>query len=117
MQNKNYSSEILDDRKPLSHSASILEKARTLSGSVKGELYLQVVCDERKIPVRNALISIDNIGITAVCDQDGKVFINNLLPGRYSVDVICAGYVARSVWVNIEESALSKLQIKMTSNI
>lgn len=117
MQDKYYRSEILDDRKPPSPSSSILEKARTLSGSVKGELYLQVVCDERKIPVSNAMISIDSIGLTAVCDQDGKVFISNLLPGRYSVDVICAGYVARSVLINIEESALSKLQVKMTSNI
>lgn len=117
MQDKNYRSEILEDRKPPSHSTSTLKQPRTLSGSVKGELYLQVICAERKIPVSNALISIDNIGITAVCDQDGKVFISNLLPGRYTIDVICAGYAARSVLVNIEESALSRLCIKMTSNI
>lgn len=117
MQNNNYHSEVLDDRNLLSDSSLILEKTKTETRSLKGVLDLHIVCAERGCPASNAMISIDSIGLTAVCDHEGKVCLSNLFPGRYNVDVICAGYIAHSVLVCIEESEVSNLHIKMISNI
>lgn len=117
MHNNNYHSEVLDDRNLLSHSNLILEKAKTKTCSLKGVLDLHIVCAERGCPASNAMISIDSIGLTAVCDHEGKVGLSNLFPGKYNVDIICAGYMAHSVLVCIEESEVHNLQIKMISNI
>lgn len=117
MQDINSHSETFEHKDAPFDSGSVIERIRTVADSLKGELDLQVVCSERGYPVSNAMISIDSIGMTAVCDQLGRVCLNALPPGRYYIDVISAGYIAQSVLVSIQAAGAQKLLVKMISNI
>ncbi|NQV76534.1 MAG: hypothetical protein HQ491_10850 [Bacteroidetes bacterium] len=54
-----------------------------LESQIIGNLYLSVVNSASGRPVSHALISIDDIGKTAVCGPCGKVSLNDLNSGKY----------------------------------
>ena len=83
---------------------------------VQSDIILYVTSNSGK-PLSKALISIDLAGRTAVCDQSGRVCINSLPEGRYLLDIISPGFIAKSILVSVFESGSQKICAQMTSNI
>jgi len=79
-------------------------------------LNLSVIHFENEQPISNALISIDSIGKTAVCNSDGELCINELRPGSYDIDIISPGFIAQRISVLIPLDEPVEIQVKMTSN-
>jgi hypothetical protein len=101
-------------------SSPIADNVRAFSGTdnqIIGNLNLSVVHSESGLPVRNALISIDSIGKTAVCEPCGKVSIRDLGPGKYLLDVISPGFIAQTISITIHVNGSYDLEVKMISNI
>ena len=99
---------------------TIVDNFQSFAGSEKqiiGNLNLSVVHSESGRPVSNALISIDSIGKTAVCDPCGKVCLNGLSIGKYLLDIISPGFIAQSISMSIHVNGSYDLEVKMISNI
>ena len=47
--------------------------------------------------IPRALISIDSLSTTAICNAEGKVLLENLPIGPFDMDIICPGYIAESL--------------------
>ncbi|MHB1178431.1 MAG: hypothetical protein ACYCZO_08875 [Daejeonella sp.] len=80
------------------------------------ELELFVSDSETGRPISSAMISLDAINRTAVCDNQGKVVIYKILAGTYPVDVIVPGYIAYSRQIHLSDQMLNYLAIKMIRN-
>lgn len=101
-------------------SGVIADNILAFSGSEKqlsGNLNLTVVHSESGRPVSNALISIDTIDRTAVCDSFGKVSIDDLKHGKYLLDIISPGFIAQNISIFIHVNGSYDLEVKMISNI
>lgn len=83
---------------------------------VQSDLNLFITSDNGK-PVNKALISIDSVNITAVSGQAGKVCIKALPEGRYSMDIISCGFIAKSLLISVEESGSQEICVLLSSNI
>lgn len=80
-------------------------------------LNLIVTDSDTKRPIARAMISIDSIGRTAICDNNGIVRITRMLPGFYQVDIIVPGYIAACVDASIPvDDLLLELCVKMVRN-
>lgn len=101
------------------NSGTIIENGNFLE-SPKNQLLkslnLSVVHKETKKPISNALISIESLGKTAVCNSKGEVCLTDLKPGEYSVDVISPGFVAQTVMVSVSSDEPVEFKVKMESN-
>lgn len=80
------------------------------------DLNLMVTDSDNGWPVCRAMISIDAIGMTAICSNSGNVKIRDILPGFYLLDIIAPGYIARSLGIIIPANYLQELHVKMVSN-
>lgn len=67
-------------------------------------------------PVPNAMISIDSINRTAVCDNQGKTILQGILTGEFVLDVIVWGYIAHSAKVRLSARDVNTVQIQMVRN-
>ncbi len=67
-------------------------------------------------PISHAMVSMDTIDRTAVCDSEGRVYIYKILTGTYPVDVIVPGYIACTKQVHLSCDKLNQLTIKMIRN-
>lgn len=75
------------------------------------------VCDaESGRPIPRAMISLDTISLTDVCDKEGKVLLKDLLTGSYPIDIIVPGYIAFSTVLNLDNYNSNRLNVKMISN-
>jgi hypothetical protein len=75
------------------------------------------VCDsENGKPINRAMISIDSIGFTAVCDDFGKASIKKILTGSYCVDIIFPGFIASSNNIHLSGKTPFRLHVKMVRN-
>ena len=83
---------------------------------IQSDLNLLVTSDTGK-PINKALISIDTAGITAVSDQYGRVCIKALPEGRYSMDIISCGFIAKSLLITVDESGSQEICVLLSSNI
>ncbi|HEY1010525.1 MAG: carboxypeptidase-like regulatory domain-containing protein [Daejeonella sp.] len=79
-------------------------------------LELLVTDKETARSISRAMISIDSIGRTAVCDEQGKAVLKDVKAGRLVVDVIVCGYTASSVSIHISANKTHALNIKMSRN-
>ncbi len=79
-------------------------------------LNLSVIHSENECPISNALISIECIGKTAVCNAHGELCLTDLKPGKYDIDVICPGFIAQRVSILIPLEAPNPIRVKMISN-
>lgn len=66
--------------------------------------------------ISTAMIGIDTIARTAVGDDRGNVFIDNILEGAYTVDIIVPGYVACSTQIYLSANTRNQMSIKMIRN-
>ncbi len=98
MQVANNQSETLEHSDSVSDTVLLSKKVKPLKEGVKADVNLQIVSAERACPVAHAMISI-------------------LPAGRYSIDIISAGYIAQTVLVNISDSVNRNLRVMMVSNI
>lgn len=101
------------------NSGIIIEKDHFGGGQenpIMKNLNLSVIHSENKQPISNALISIESIGKTAICNSEGEVCLTELKPGKYDVDVISPGFIAQTVSVLIPIDEPAKFQVKMISN-
>jgi len=80
------------------------------------DLELLVTDSETGRPISKAMISIDTLGRTAVCDAQGKVLIHDVINGIVMVDVIVYGYIANSVMIHLSAQQTNMLNVKMVSN-
>ena len=80
------------------------------------DLELSVTDSETERPISKAMISIDGRGRTAVCDSHGKAFIQQVISGDITVDVIVHGYIANSTRVHLSSQQSNTLNIKMVRN-
>lgn len=120
MQEPNQESSILEAPAELKYTDATPFKSGNFSSSnerLYTELKLKVWASESGRPVSRAMVSIDSIGRTAVCDHAGTACITALSPGKYLVDIISPGFIAVSTVVIIEGSGSQELKIKMVSNI
>jgi hypothetical protein len=109
---------LIEEKRPInSGSAQVrLNSFNVEAKKIQFDLNLLVTSDTGK-PINKALISIDSAGITAVSDQSGKVCIKALPAGRFSLDIISCGFIAKSILVSIERSGSQELCVLLTSNI
>ena len=84
--------------------------------SFQSDLNLYVTSDSGK-PLNKALISIDLAGITAVSDQSGRVCIKALQAGKYHLDIISPGFIAKRILVSVAESGSLEICAQLMSNI
>jgi hypothetical protein len=80
------------------------------------ELELHVTDMESGRPIPGAMISIDSIGITAVCGDHGKVVVKNISAERLLIDVIVCGYIASSNMVYPSSREFNTVHIRMVRN-
>lgn len=80
------------------------------------DLELRISDSETGRPISHALVSMDSIDRTAVCDDQGKVLIHKILSGTHPLDVIVPGYIAHSKQVHLSGKNLHRLAIKMVRN-
>ncbi len=80
------------------------------------DLELSVTDLETGKPISMAMISIDSIGRTAVCNDQGKVLLKGVSSGRLLVDVIICGYIANSTMVYTSAKQFHTLNVKMIRN-
>jgi hypothetical protein len=100
-------------------SDTIIELDQSLDGPQKQILWvlnLSVIHSENDRPISNALISIDSIGKTAICNSDGELCINELMPGTYDIDIISPGFIAQRISVLILPYEAVEIEVKMISN-
>jgi len=67
-------------------------------------------------PIPQAMISIDLISRTAVCDNQGRALLQKVLSGTVILDVIVWGYIACSTKVFLPDRDRNLLHIKMIRN-
>ncbi|MEJ7692106.1 hypothetical protein [Daejeonella sp.] len=80
------------------------------------DLELSVIDSETGKPISKAMISIDALGRTAVCDAAGKVMLTKVFSGNFVLDVIVPGYIANSTTIQLSARQHAKLTINMVSN-
>lgn len=98
---------------------TIIENGNSLESpenQLSNSLNLSVFHKETKKPVSNALISIESIGKTAVCNSKGEICLTDLKPGEYYVDVISPGFVAQTVLISVSHKDCIEYKVKMESN-
>lgn len=103
----------------LGNSGIIIEKSHSLNAQenqLMKSLNLSVIHSENERPIGNALISIESIGKTAVCNSEGKVCLTKLEPGKYHIDVISPGFIAKRISILIPVGDSAQLRVKMISN-
>ncbi|WP_395627656.1 hypothetical protein [Daejeonella sp.] len=103
----------------LGNLGTILEKYYSLDGQENQlliNLNLSVIHSENERPVSNALISIESIGKTAVCNCEGQVCISELKPGSYFIDIISPGFIAQRVSILVPIVDTFQIRVKMISN-
>jgi hypothetical protein len=103
----------------LENSGTIIEKYHSLDGQenqLMRNLNLSVTHSENERPVGNALISIESIGKTAVCNCEGQVCLTELKPGSYFLDVISPGFIAQRISILIPIVETAQIRVKMISN-
>lgn len=88
-----------------------------LESQIIGNLNLSVVNSASGRPVSHTLISIDDIGKTAICGPCGKVSLNDLNSGKYLLDIISPGFIAQAISLSIHATGFYELEVKMISNI
>jgi hypothetical protein len=103
----------------LGNSGTIIGNDHSLDGpenQIVNSLNLSVIHSENKRPIGNALISIECIGKTAVCNTDGELCLTDLKPGKYDIDVICPGFIAQRISILIPVEEPNPIRVKMISN-
>jgi len=80
------------------------------------ELELLVTDSETGRAISKAMISLDSINRTAICDDHGKVIIQEVIPGDLILDVIVWGYKASSTIVFLSAWDRNTRHIKMIRN-
>lgn len=80
------------------------------------ELELLVTDSETGRAISNAMISLDSINRTAVCDDHGRVIIEEIIPGDFILDVIVWGYKASSTTLFLSAWDRNTRHIKMIRN-
>ncbi len=119
MQKVHHDPDILVEEDLPNYSDSVKVSSTKLSTAPKRVQYdinLYVTSDSGK-PLSKALISIDSAGITAVCDQSGRVCIKALPVGRYFLDIISPGFIAKSILISNFESRSREICVQLSSNI
>ena len=119
MQKIHHDSGTLIERELPKYSNSVQVSFNNLNVAAKGfqsDLNLYVTSDSGK-PLSKAFISIDLVSITAVADQSGRVCIKALQAGRYYLDIISPGFIAKRILVSVAESGSQEICAQLTSNI
>lgn len=80
------------------------------------DVELSVIDSETGKPIPKAMISIDALERTAICDEEGKTMVQKVMSGRFIVDVIFPGYIASSTVSHFSTRQTNKLIIKMVRN-
>lgn len=119
MQKIHHDSDTLTEQERPSHFGSVqcsLNDLNVAAKRIHSDLNLFVTSDMGK-PLSKALISIDLVSITAVSDQSGRVCIKALQAGKYHLDIISPGFIAKSILVSIVEPGSQEICVQLTSNI
>ena len=109
---------LIEEKKPInSGSAQLgLNSFNIESKTIQSDLNLLITSDTGK-PINKALISIDSAGMTAVSDQYGRVCIKEFPLGRFSLDVISCGFIAKTMLVSTNRFDSQGIWVSLTSNI
>lgn len=119
MQKIHQDSDTLIEQELTNYSDSVQVSFNRLNVAAKrfqSDLNLHVTSENGK-PLIKAFVSIDLASITAVSDQFGRVFIKALPAGKYHLDIISPGYIAKRILVSIDKTGLQEICTQLTSNI
>lgn len=119
MHNIHHDSDTLIEQELSQYSDSVqvsFTKFHVAANGLQSDLNLYVTAECGK-PLSKALISIDSVGITAISDLLGKVYIKDLPGGRFHLDIISPGYIAKSILISIVETGLHEINAQLISNI
>lgn len=120
MQKLHHVSDILEEQEPSGLSDTLLTIVNnnlTDTETLYSDLNIIVTDSGNGRAVSRAMISIDSISRTAVCNQAGSVCINSISFGTYLVDIISVGFVAQRIVANIHDSEMHEIHVQMISNI
>lgn len=120
MQKLHHDSDILVEQELSGISDSLLTVVNnnlTEANTYHSDLNIIVIDSENGRAVSRAMISIDSITRTAVCNQEGSVCINSISFGTYLVDIISVGYAAQRIVANIHHPEMHEIHVQMISNI
>lgn len=81
------------------------------------DLELLVQDDETGKPITKAMIGIDSVNRTAVCNEQGRISIAQLPVGKYLIDIIMPGYKAGLLDIDLSGGgSLKRAIVKMIRN-
>lgn len=119
MQKLHHDSDVLEEQEFSSYSNTSLIALNNILLAVKkhqSDINIFVTDSENGKVVSKALISIDAIGRTAVCNQEGRVCISEIPFGTFHIDIISIGFVAQRIATNIQHSDGHEVHVMMISN-
>lgn len=119
MQKLQYDYDILEEQEFSNYSDTPLTTSNTTLTSVKNlqsDLNIIVTDSARDRALSKAMISIDSIRRTAVCNQNGQVCISSIPFGSYHLDIISVGYIAQRIVINIQSLEVQEVHVQMISN-
>ncbi len=65
--------------------------------------------------VAGAAVNIEDLGLWAICENDGRFSLPDVKPGRYTLLFSCLGYVDRELTVTVNRD-IDNLKVKMDLN-
>ena len=113
MQNLHLDSDVLEELE----SSNIHHLTLRVAERLQSDLKIIVTDSEKGRAVSKAMISIDSIRITGVCNQEGLACIPSVPFGTYHLDIISAGFIAQRIVAKIYTSEAQELHVRMISNI
>ncbi len=79
-------------------------------------LELSITDSETGKPISQAMVSMDALGRTGVCEADGKIVLQEIPLGSFVLDVIVPGYIASSTMLHFSAQKANSAVIKMVRN-
>lgn len=113
MQNLHHDSDVLEEQESSNYQHNSLRFVEKF----QSDLTISVTDSESNRAVSQAMISIDSLRITGVCDQDGRAYVESLPFGTYHLDIISAGFIAQRVTAKVYTSEVQEIHVRMISNI
>src|SRR5690606_19446566 len=84
------------------------------NGKLSGTIY-----DDENNPVKEAIVSIDRLSLTARTDEKGTFLFSDIVPNTYAISVSADGYdtKSQSVSVNPNEETIVEIRLQQSSTI
>ena len=88
-----------------------------MSANFQFDIEFEIICSLDNLPVKKSYLSIDELALTAISNESGKIILRNIPSGRYTVDVISVGFIASTLVLEGAGQGFQSIRVEMISNI